>query len=386
MERDRQKTGGIFGAAHDEDIERTLYRLLWAAVGVVLLTTVVEFAMFFVIRSAGMLVQTSRQYYFQYIFLPIAMNGVPVAAAFVIRRKNLTLRAQAYATTLLFAWISFVLYTVHLQFSALVLCFALPILMTIVFGDILMTTVVSAITLLLKMISDVFIVWDTAYTLKRLATVNDKINFWISIIVLGVVYALSVITITLEENKHKRLAGYELERLRLYRESLSDALTGLMNRKGLQISMQYLPADADETVHMMAMVDMDHFKEINDTYGHPVGDRYLKTFGDILSAVPSAEGFRFGGNEFCLLLHGYDREQAERCCREIQKTFRESEVCRTVEEMTVSFGIAAYAPSMTPSDLIRRADDALYRAKQARGSVVYCGAQEAAADKAEQAE
>ena len=52
---------------------------------------------------------------------------------------------------------------------------------------------------------------------------------------------------------------------------------------------------------MFVMLDVDHFKHINDTYGHTVGDQYLQKLSDLLDAVPGAEAFRFGGDEFCLL-------------------------------------------------------------------------------------
>ena len=369
-EAGRSEKTGIFGAVHDKDISRMLRRLLRAAVWVVALSACVEFGMYFVIVKSGLLFRSSMFYYVHYLFLPVLLNGVPVALVYWLRHKGISLRAQAHAVTLLYAWISFVLYTVHLHFTALALCFALPILMTIAFGDILLTTVVAGVTMLLKVISDVCIVWDTLYTPKRLQSENDWINFVISLIALAVLYALTVITIKFEQDKHTRLISYEYERLRLYQESLTDALTGLLNRKGMQLGMQCMSADESGTRYTLVMVDMDHFKRINDTYGHPVGDRYLKALGEILAAVPSAEGFRFGGDEFCLLLHDYTPDETEVCCCGIQRDLGESEVCRTVAPLTVSFGFAEYAPQMAESELIRRADHALYRAKQARGSIV----------------
>ena len=126
---------------------------------------------------------------------------------------------------------------------------------------------------------------------------------------------------------------------------------------------------------MFVMLDVDHFKHINDTYGHTVGDQYLQKLSDLLDAVPGAEAFRFGGDEFCLFVPRGLRRPGEGRCMEVQESFRKSRVCRSHSQTTVSFGAARYEKGLAPSELVRRADKALYQAKVNRGTIKFYEAQ-----------
>jgi two-component system cell cycle response regulator len=138
-----------------------------------------------------------------------------------------------------------------------------------------------------------------------------------------------------------------------------DALTGLANRRFVltQLAGQVSGARRHERPLSVAIIDVDHFKSINDTRGHAEGDRVLVDVSMALRAHLRAEDQlgRLGGEEFLALLPDTDAEAAHAAAEKLRASVAETGV-------TVSIGWAAWEGE-SPEELVRRADDALYRAK-----------------------
>lgn len=161
--------------------------------------------------------------------------------------------------------------------------------------------------------------------------------------------------------------GIAIENARLYEEtkasSLHDPLTGLANRRFLEIQLEKVFDAARRYGQSLAaiMLDIDHFKSYNDTFGHAEGDRLLSQFGGILLRnIRTADyAFRYGGEEFLILLPRANLEEAGEVAERVRKTV-ERETVRTV-----SLGVASFSDAMAGGDaLIREADSALYLAKR----------------------
>ena len=153
------------------------------------------------------------------------------------------------------------------------------------------------------------------------------------------------------------------------RTSVTDSLTGLYN-------YGYFMECLDRELHRaqryggsvtLVMFDIDHFKTINDTYGHAVGDRVLQELVSVIQQKLRVEDIlaRFGGEEFMLILPGTTIEgaltQAQRLCDHIA-----SHHFTLNYQLTCSFGVGMWSPGQSPQHFLRRVDAALYRAK-ARG-------------------
>lgn len=171
---------------------------------------------------------------------------------------------------------------------------------------------------------------------------------------------------------------------RLLISSHLDSLTGLYNRQALEEfieSEKELPANT-----CVLMLDIDHFKPLNDTMGHLFGDRILSVFGrHIRQCIPYQDHiYRYGGEEFCIVLNGVTpraaRDTAERLCRKIKQISRSDASIVTKNKtasdpLTVSIGISsvtAYTGHIDAITLIREADIALYEAKKAGRDRVWC--------------
>src|SRR5689334_4124593 len=163
-----------------------------------------------------------------------------------------------------------------------------------------------------------------------------------------------------------------------------DMLSGLANRRGFQsrLDFEWMKALQHKSELSLLMIDVDHFKLYNDTYGHPEGDACLTRIGETLAGIAAdTMGFagRYGGEEFCLLLPNTSPQKA----LEIGETVRATvqglalpHITSSYGRVTVSVGVAATLPNdaQTPGDLIEAADAALYAAKhRGRNTVVEHG-------------
>ncbi|WP_458782328.1 GGDEF domain-containing protein [Arthrobacter sp. D3-16] len=145
-----------------------------------------------------------------------------------------------------------------------------------------------------------------------------------------------------------------------------DGLTGLLNRKAfLDLADRQLNAQAEaRTSGALILADLDHFKAINDTFGHAAGDEVLRAFADACTATVRSTDLvgRYGGEEFVLLLPGAHGQAAQAVTEEISR--RLAAAMKALPVPTSSYGISTYGEqTVTLDDLIRAADEALYRAK-----------------------
>jgi len=149
--------------------------------------------------------------------------------------------------------------------------------------------------------------------------------------------------------------------------AMHDSLTGLFNRRAFDELLAREVASCKRYGGTLSLVtiDLDHFKKVNDTYGHDVGDNVLQELADILRKVsrPSDLPCRWGGEEFSWLLPKTDidgaRQAAERLRREVEK-----HSFAAIDAQTASLGVAEFRTDENGEALCRRADLALYKAKE----------------------
>jgi diguanylate cyclase (GGDEF)-like protein len=163
-----------------------------------------------------------------------------------------------------------------------------------------------------------------------------------------------------------------------------DMLSGLANRRGFQsrLDFEWMKAQQYDSELSLLMIDVDHFKLFNDTYGHPEGDACLSRLGETLAGIAAeTSGFagRYGGEEFCLLLPNTDAGRASEIGEMVRAAIESLAMphCTSSHQIvTVSVGVAGTKPNDTQrsGDLIEAADAALYAAKhRGRNAVVEHG-------------
>jgi diguanylate cyclase (GGDEF)-like protein len=152
----------------------------------------------------------------------------------------------------------------------------------------------------------------------------------------------------------------------LANQALTDPLTGCFNRRFMEQNLELLAARAQRhpVVATVLMIDVDHFKPVNDVYGHDRGDQVLqgivKVVGERLRRGERL--FRWGGEEFLLLLEQTDADGAMVVAEDIRRRVEAAEILPE-RQVTVSIGVGQYRAGQTAEDWTRSADAALYRAK-----------------------
>lgn len=163
----------------------------------------------------------------------------------------------------------------------------------------------------------------------------------------------------------------ELDRTRI--EARIDSLTRVANRKAFDSKLKLLLGNCKRYGESFALIlaDLDHFKWINDTHGHLGGDRVLKELGGLLSEHVREGDFvaRYGGDEFAVLLPHTDLKAALNVAERLRSVAAGGHFDFVDEEdqsaITLSLGVAAVGPDDSPESIVARADQALYRSKDA---------------------
>jgi len=182
-------------------------------------------------------------------------------------------------------------------------------------------------------------------------------------IAIGMLVAMLAFAIAGARRTQRRLALAE-------QCATTDALTGLPNRRHADEVLERLLAAARRTRRPLSVVlfDLDHFKAINDNFGHSIGDEALRATASATRELlrGSDHAARFGGEEFLLLLPETSADDALIVAEKLRAQIAELEVEGLDREVTASFGVAAYPDHEATADrLIEAADAALYRAKAA---------------------
>ncbi len=176
-------------------------------------------------------------------------------------------------------------------------------------------------------------------------------------------FSFGLLSAFLLEKAHKRMF---LQQDSLELSASLDGLTGLWNRSRTEAFLADEQARANRygTPFSVVLIDIDHFKHVNDTFGHAVGDSVLRQFATLLRENVRAvdKVGRFGGEEFLIVLPEIGSHQAVAAVQALRRRIQ-AFAFDTVERKTASFGIAEYRPGETLETLMARADKAMYRAK-----------------------
>lgn len=340
-------------------------------IGMVVFGLILETIMSFVVINSTLLATTVPMYLLKYLVIPSGINFICIGIDTVVMRTNkISQKGKINIISIVFVMICCVMFIVHNVFISTYSMFSVAIILTVVYANRYLTLFITALSMILLIFSELFIVWNVERT-KAFGDVLLLSNFFISLAILGAVSAVSVVIIGYEQKKNLVIIEAKKERKLLQTSLKVDELTGIFNRKALHNELEDLQEGSLNRKSALIIMDIDRFKVINDTWGHMVGDLCLIEVAKVLLECCGREAsFRYAGDEFCLLFYNKDIEEIINTCEIIQGNLKSLNIKIGIDmKITASFGVVEHRPGMSGDELFVCADQALYKAKELRNKI-----------------
>ena len=347
---------------------RLHFRLSLCLVGIAFL---VEIGLAFYIAHSEILTTTVPRYILKFIVAPSGVSALFLLAAFyALRSKRLSQQWKQYTMSIILVIICCIYYTAHSAFIPIYALYAFAIFLTTTYADYQLTGITSLLSLISITVSELFVVWDQD-KVSVFADANRLVDFLVILSILIGCSFVSSVTIYYERRKNEASLRREVERELLKESMLYDELTGAYNRKALHNELRQLQQTPPTGPLVFCIADIDHFKSVNDLYGHQVGDLCLIEFACVLcDYFGESAVFRYGGDEFCLILKQTTIDEARQLCERAQIRLRRVDFEGvSALKPTACFGLTAYHEDDGVTRLFNQADEALYEAKRTRNAI-----------------
>ncbi len=322
-----------------------------------------ELIMFFVFEVQGLREQPLGEYLFIYMFIPTTLNVIILAAGYILmqvfrsRQEVLT-----YVPLVQMTMICFVLTTIHHLFFVTFATFCFPVFISVIFHDQKLTRRLTLISVLCLTVM--------IFLGPRINDVDDRFLFSSYLIAVAIVLSANVLCDVLmqyEQQKDRKLEMLYRSRMEIMDQLKYDQKTGLHGHTSFQTGLKKLVDEAELRKRpAVAVLDIDDFKKVNDTYGHVKGDMVIlelarimrETCGDKYTAA------RFGGEEFAILFQNGTMDEYIRTVELIRQEMERTTFDFREEPVTISAGIAIWKRGWGTTEFFDRADEALYISKR----------------------
>ncbi len=331
-----------------------------------------ELILWLVFEIQGLRDQPLGVYFFWYMFLPTFLNASILGiGAVVMQRRWVKHELLNSVPVIQMTLICFVLSTIHHVFFVTFATFCFPIFISAIFQERKLTRRITVLCLICLTVM--------MYLGPKITQVENRYLFSSYLIAAAIVLSANILCELLmryESQKDRKLEMLHRSRMEILEQLKYDQKTGLYGHTSFQTGMKMLVNEAEVGNRpAVAVLDIDDFKKVNDTYGHVKGDIVILELARIMREACGDKYFpaRFGGEEFAILFRNGTIDDyiqtVERIRREIERTefdFRKSPV-------TISAGIAIWKKGWGTTEFFNRADEALYISKrQGKNRTIIC--------------
>ena len=351
---------------YKEDIEARWQLLVWRTViaicGVTFALSWILFGVHRVEKNIG-----SGLYMLEYIFIPMIIQIITlVVCYFMIKADNISNEKKNYVVIgLIFVSIGVISFTYY-SILPLIMLPSLTIVATALFADQSLTVWSGVAVAILTAID--MVRYHFEYT-DRVAGLN-----WVGALSIFLLLIILLCVMVVIVNTHTKvlmssIMGSYNRQVTLMSELMIDPMTGLYNRRSFEESLEKEIESVEQTgvKSYVTIFDIDHFKDVNDTYGHSSGDIVIKALCKMMKEKSKDMGlaFRYGGEEFVILFHDVELSKVMNVVEDIRTEFR----CyyfhfMNKDGITCSCGVAEYIKGESSKAWFNRADSALYQAKE----------------------
>ena len=260
---------------------------------------------------------------------------------------------------------------VHNALRMISLSFLLPIFLSAIFANkkiIRFTFIISFIAYLISMVNGIY------YTTQRSFMVY--LDYVSGLLLVCAAYLIVKSVILYEQKTHRILKAFNLRQQEMIEEMKKDSLTQLYNHQTFYeaLNEKIKGAMKDHKTLSLAILDIDDFKKVNDTYGHVKGDQVLVRLSELMKSYQSDSILlaRYGGEEFCILFYDIDVKEAYRTLESMRLEFSHI-VFYDIDEVRVTFSAGLVELKETTDNgtaLVEKADQAMYEAKRAGKNMI----------------
>lgn len=351
---------------YKEDIEARWQLLVWRTViaicGVTFALSWILFGVHRVEKNIG-----SGLYMLEYIFIPMIIQIITlVVCYFMIKADTISNEKKNYVVIgLIFVSIGVISFTYY-SILPLIMLPSLTIVATALFADQSLTVWSGVAVAILTAID--MVRYHFEYT-DRVAGLNWVGALSIFLLLIILLCVMVVIVNTHTKALMSSIMGSYNRQVTLMSELMIDPMTGLYNRRSFEESLEKEIESVEQTgvKSYVTIFDIDHFKDVNDTYGHSNGDIVIKALCKMMKEKSKDMGlaFRYGGEEFVILFHDVELSKVMNVVEDIRTEFR----CyyfhfMNKDGITCSCGVAEYIKGESSKAWFNRADSALYQAKE----------------------
>lgn len=336
----------------------------YVVVGIILLAELVLFLFMYILTDAFQ--YDPVKYAFLYVVVPTTINFISVCLAQYIQKRSESEMVKNYAVVCSLLIICTVISTIHSFFLISSAAFVAPIVVSCILDDANVTRVSGIASVVLLIISALLApIFDDAWQPSQ-----RWYNVIAGLVLLSVVYYICQSLCAYTKEKNEIIFQTSLTQERMHNAIRMDAMTGLFNHSEFYHCLEEGIRWCHDSNKMISVVviDVDYFKSVNDTYGHDKGDIVLSKIAEILkSQCPErAKVFRYGGEEFGMILYDYTQELTFELIENIrQMIYQEKFSFMPDRHCSISAGIYQYnGEDMNSEDVFEKADKAMYQAKQ----------------------
>lgn len=329
----------------------------------VILITLMEIGVFIFLTSKGNCQWSANDIYFKTkVMLPIVLNWlILILTLSAVRSKSFSGNTKSRIITFGAMSVSFVVTVIHREYMVMMCSFVFPLIFCTTFNDKKLFDLTAVYAFAIVLITSFLTGRESGKDITALINIVLTFGF------LVVSYFAGHLSINFAKNSFDLIHNQAQTNEQLQHVLAIDQMTGLYNHKTFYSELDKAIADFNNrnVNFCLAIIDIDNFKKVNDTFGHDSGDKVLETLADVIKRSCDEDDVpcRYGGEEFAIIFNHKNVSRAQHFVKKILKAFSSVKYDFTDEKITFSCGIAPYKENMQRQDFFDMADSGLYVAK-----------------------
>ena len=331
---------------------------------IVILITIIEVGVFIILTAEGNCQWSANDTYFKTkVMLPIALNWlILIITLWTVKSKRLSGNSKNRIITFGAMSVSFVVTIIHRDYMVMLCSFMFPLIFCTIFNDKKLFNITAIYAFAIIGITSILINTESGTDITTLLNIVLTYGFFV------VSYLAGHLSINFAKSSFDLIRSQAQTNEQLQYVLTIDQMTGLYNHKTFYSELDKSIADFNNSNvnFCLAIIDIDNFKKVNDTFGHDRGDKVLETLSDVIKNNCAEDDIpcRYGGEEFAVIFNHKNVSQAQHFAKRILKAFSAVKYDFTEEKITFSCGIAPYKKDLQRQDFFDMADSGLYVAKE----------------------